>query len=92
MSASITSAQSIMSLTAAQAKTNYLDRWKNPNPKEFFKVFLDFTTDVWYNAHDPNFKVFLQRVSRGKKDRYSFGNINIILKFSVVSGEICRRL
>lgn len=41
MSASITSAQSIMSLTAAQAKTNYLDRWKNPNPKEFFKVFLD---------------------------------------------------
>ena len=41
MSASITSAQSIMSLTAAQAKTNYLDRWKNPNPNEFFKVFLD---------------------------------------------------
>lgn len=41
ISASITNAQSITSLTAAQAKTNYLDRWKNPNPKEFFKVFLD---------------------------------------------------
>ena len=41
ITASITNAQSIMSLTAAQAKTNYLDRWKNPNPKEFFKIFID---------------------------------------------------
>ncbi|MBO7477197.1 MAG: hypothetical protein J6U04_04605 [Salinivirgaceae bacterium] len=41
MSASTATAQTISTLTAAQAKAKYLDCWKNPDPNVFFKIFLD---------------------------------------------------